>query len=93
MRGGYSHYMTQYIEQIPIIALDCSNSEDLARHDKLITLVEMMLALNKRLPDTRTEQEQTIIKRQIAVTDKEIDNLVYDLYQLTDEERKIVERG
>lgn len=38
-----------------------------------------------------TEQQQTLLKRQIAATDKEIDELVHELYGLTDEERKIVE--
>lgn len=32
-----------------------------------------------------------MIKRQVAATDKEIDELVYDLYGLTEKERKIVE--
>ena len=32
-----------------------------------------------------------MIKRQIAAADKEIDDLVYELYGLTEEEQKIVE--
>ncbi len=55
--------------------------------------IERMLDLNKRLPGARTDQEQTMIKRQIAATDKEIDELVFELYGLTDEERKIVENS
>jgi hypothetical protein len=66
---------------------------DVARHDKMVTLVERMLDLNKRLPGAGTDQEQTLIRRQIASTDKEIDELVYDLYGLTDEEIAIVEPG
>ena len=67
------------------------NPVDIARHDKMVTIVERMLDLNKRLPEARTDQEQTMIKRQIAATDMEIDELVYELYVLTGEERKIVE--
>lgn len=40
---------------------------------------------------TQKKQQCTDIEAQIAQTDKEIDNLVYDLYGLTEEERKIVE--
>jgi Tfp pilus assembly PilM family ATPase len=36
-------------------------------------------------------QEKKIIQKQIAITDKQIDQLVYDLYDLTEEEIKIVE--
>jgi hypothetical protein len=38
-----------------------------------------------------TGQKQTLLKRQSAATDKEIDELVNELYGLTDKERKIVE--
>ena len=32
-----------------------------------------------------------MLKRQIEATDRQIDNLVYELYDLTDDEIKIVE--
>jgi len=35
----------------------------------------------------------TLLQRQIAATDAEIDALVYELYGLTDEEVRIVEEG
>ncbi|MCX6698527.1 MAG: hypothetical protein NTV68_01155 [Methanomicrobiales archaeon] len=75
----------------PTRTINPSDPTDIARHDKMVSLVERMLDLNKRLPGARTDQEQTMIKRQIAATDKEIDELVYELYGLTEEERKIVE--
>ncbi len=33
------------------------------------------------------------IEREIASTDAEIDGLVYELYGITDEERKLIEEG
>jgi hypothetical protein len=75
----------------PIRTINPSDPTDVARHDKMVTLVERMLDLNKRLPEARTNQEQALIRRQIASTDKEIDELVYELYGLTEEEQKIVE--
>lgn len=33
------------------------------------------------------------LEREIAATDTEIDELVYELYGITDEERKIIERS
>jgi len=38
-----------------------------------------------------TPREKDMLQRQIAVTDREIDHLVYELYGLTAEEVKIVE--
>jgi hypothetical protein len=41
----------------------------------------------------RTPQEKTTLDRQIAAADAQIDRLVYDLYGLTDDEIKVVERA
>jgi hypothetical protein len=57
----------------------------------MVKLVEQMLLLKKKLPEAKTGHEQTLLKRQIDATDKQIDKLVYDLYELTEEEIKIVE--
>lgn len=62
-------------------------------HDDLVALVDRVLELNKRLATVRDtySNERDELLREIERTDKEIDNLVYDLYGLTEEERKIVE--
>ena len=57
----------------------------------MVKLVERMLGLHKRLSAAKIPDEKTQIQRQIDVTDKQIDKLVYDLYGLTEEEIKIVE--
>jgi len=64
---------------------------DKSRHDRMVVMVEEMLKLHKQLPEAKTEQEKTVIQRQIDATDKQIDALVYELYGLTEEEIKIVE--
>ena len=77
----------------PIRAINFSDPADLARHDRMVTLVGSMLDLNKKVQDARLEQEKTQLSRQIAATDSAIDKLVYELYGLTEEEIKIVESG
>lgn len=42
---------------------------------------------------TKAQDEKTRIQRQIDITGKQIDDLVYDLYGLTEEEIKIVEES
>ena len=51
----------------------------------------MMLDLNKKIQTVKGSQKDQI-QRQIEKIDKEIDNIVYKLYNITNEERKIVER-
>ena len=57
----------------------------------MVQLVEQMLALNKQLAEAKTGHEQTLLQRQIGATDRQIDKLVYELYELTEDEIKIVE--
>jgi len=42
---------------------------------------------------TKTPHEKESIQRQIDAADKQIDQLVYQLYELTDEEIRIVEEA
>jgi type I restriction-modification system DNA methylase subunit len=79
------------IKQLPIHVIDFSDPADVARHDQMVSLVERMLDLNKRLLDAKTSHEKTLFQRQIETTDKQIDRLVYELYGLTEEEIAIVE--
>ena len=61
----------------------------------LVVLADKMLGLNKRLAPIRNTNcnEKDELVREIKRTDEEIDNLVYDLYWLTEEERKTIEGG
>jgi type I restriction-modification system DNA methylase subunit len=59
--------------------------------DKLISLVEKMLTLHQQLATAKTPQDTTLLQRQIVATDRQIDQLVYALYGLSDEEIALVE--
>ncbi len=78
---------------MPVRTIDFSDPEDMARHDRMVGLVERMLALHERLAEAKIERERTVIGHQVAATDRQIDRLVYELYGLTDEEVRIVEEG
>ena len=65
--------------------------EDNHSQDKIVSLVEQMLSLNKQLASAKTDHEKTALQRQIDATDQQIDRLVYELYGLTEEEKGIVE--
>jgi predicted RNA methylase len=81
----------KHVEQLPIHGINFSDHADKTHHDKMVTLVEQMLSLNKKLADAKTEHDRTNLQRQIDATDRQIDQLVYELYGLTDEEISIVE--
>ena len=51
------------------------------------------LALQEGLPDAKTPLAKQLLDREIAATDRMIDQLVYQLYGLTEEEIGIVEEA
>ena len=78
---------------LPIRRIAFDNPKDKKIHDDLVALVERMLELNKRLAPIRNTSsgEREELLREIKRTDAEIDQKVYELYGLTDEERQIIE--
>ncbi|MHB8775816.1 MAG: Eco57I restriction-modification methylase domain-containing protein, partial [Bellilinea sp.] len=81
----------KHVEQLPIRTIDFANPADVKRHDRMVSLVESMLALHKQSAAARLPDEKERLERQIQATDRQIDNLVYELYGLTEEEIRIVE--
>jgi type I restriction-modification system DNA methylase subunit len=84
---------TRLLRQLPIPALDLSDAADKSRHDRIVTLVNSMLGLHKQLTAAKSAAHKAIMQRQIDATDAEIDRLVYDLYGINEEERKIIEES
>ena len=78
-------------KRFPIRPIAFDNSDDVAMHDQMINFVNQMLELNKKLAESKMPQTTEMLKRQIEATDRQIDELVYKLHDLTDEEIKIVE--
>ncbi|PDX35094.1 restriction endonuclease [Helicobacter pylori] len=76
--SGY-RYKKAFIERLPIPQITEKNQE-LA--DKIIALVDKILQSKEKDPKANTQK-----------LEKEIDALVYQLYNLTDEEIKIIEDG
>jgi hypothetical protein len=91
-RGGWITCTKQYVETLPIHTINFSDPADVARHDRMVTLVEQMLELHKRLAAAPASDHE-LYQRQIDATDREIDKLVYELYGLTEEEIGVVERN
>ncbi|MEA2045295.1 MAG: TaqI-like C-terminal specificity domain-containing protein [Euryarchaeota archaeon] len=89
----FPQFKVNELSMFPIRPIDFSDPEDVIRHDQMVELVNRMLELNKKLAEANTGHEKTLLQRQIDATDRQIDRLVYELYDLTEEEVKIVEEA
>jgi hypothetical protein len=90
MRGGYYSFESRFIRNLPIRTIEISEADDQARHDRVASLVDRMQELNKRLTATKNPNDKTKLEREIEATDLQIDQLVYELYGLTEDEIKVV---
>lgn len=59
----------------------------------MVTLVERMLDLHKQRAAAQVPHDREVVQRQIEATDRQIDQLVYELYDLTPEEIRLVEEN
>jgi len=90
-RDDFPKIVLKETRSLPIRTIDFNNPAEKKMHDDLVSLVEKMLKLNKQLQKAHYESAKEPIERQIAATDKKMDDIVYALYGLTEEEIKIVE--
>jgi len=84
-------FIQQYLEQLPIRTIDSNNPSEKALHDRLVSLVDRMLDLHKKKNSLPPSAEREKIEREITVTDEKIDEIIYGLYGIKEEEIRIVE--
>ena len=80
----FQKILIQNCKKFPIPEQDSKGKE-------IIKLVDNLLKLNDQLQATKLETQRQQIQRTIEHTERKIDELVYGLYGLTEEEIKIVE--
>jgi len=85
--GGAFTLKHETISSFPV--KEISHSEQ----KSFIEKADVMLDLHKKLNEANTPHEKTALQRQIDATDKQIDSLVNKLYNLTDDEIRIVEES
>lgn len=90
-KGKMREYFNEPMALFPIRTIDFSNPDDKQKHDSLVSLVDQMLTAQKDCRTAKSDSDKKLHEQKIAMLDKKIDDLVYKLYSLTDEEIRIVE--
>ena len=81
-----------YLQRLPVFRINFASSTDQIHQAKIVQKVEAMLEAKKQLARARTDKDKTYYKNKCASIDRQIDRLVYELYELTDEEIALVEQ-
>ena len=85
MQGNNFQVDKEPLLAIPLISV---SSEEQA---PFITLADQMLETQRRLQQALSDDDKKLLEQRAAILDKQIDNAVYKLYNLTADEVKIVE--
>ena len=83
--GQYTYGSKEFMQTIPI------PEPDKDTETKLVNLVDNIIDLNKKLSSEKNPNTIEMLNTYIQLVDKAINKIVYSLYNLTDEEIKIIE--
>jgi type I restriction-modification system DNA methylase subunit len=84
IRGGYFRFIKQYLETIPITLALQSRKE-------IINFVDQLIQLNEEKSESKLQTKIIQLEGKIDYCEKRINEIVYQLYELTKEEIEIVE--
>ncbi|MFH1400517.1 MAG: N-6 DNA methylase [Nanoarchaeota archaeon] len=93
-QGGYHKFSSNYLKQIPIKRINMDDVSETERYVRIIKTVENIITCKKQLTDIGDKQTEKRfrLETEIQKLDTEIDQEVYKLYSLTDEEIQIAEK-
>ncbi|MBU1297612.1 MAG: Eco57I restriction-modification methylase domain-containing protein [Bacteroidetes bacterium] len=90
-RGINNDVGVAVMRQFPVHRINFSNLAEIDWHDNIVNLVEQMLSAKQRAAAAKTDAEINKLELQIDSLDRKIDEAVYELYGLTEEEIRTVE--
>ncbi|MCL1850902.1 MAG: N-6 DNA methylase [Bacteroidetes bacterium] len=79
------------LEKLPIKIIDLKNITEVQQQKQIIKLVNQLLQLNKELQTATLPNHRDQIQSKIGYCEDKINAIVYELYELTEEEIKMVE--
>ena len=90
-QGGYYEYKPMYLSKIPIKIMDETIDIEVHQHSTIELLVKQILSLNSELRSCKLSDKIEQIKAHIQHDENKVNEIVYQIYGLTEEEIGIVE--
>ena len=86
--GAFIKARIFHYQQLPIKTIDFGNEKEQKAHNEIVKYVDQLLELNNDLKTTTLQTTIDQTKSKIAYYEDKINDLVYNLYNLTDSEIK-----
>ena len=91
LRRTFPKIKGSYLEKLPIKTIDPRNKSEQQLHDEIVKNVDLLLRLNEELQTIKLQTKIEEIQSRIERAEANINQAVYKLYDLTEEEIRIVE--
>ena len=86
----FPRILIENLQKLPIKTIDFSNKKEAQAHDQIVKSVEQLLQLNRDLQEATLQTGKDQIQNKIDYHEDKINNLVYQLYDLTEEEINLI---
>ena len=83
------HFDNPVTSRIPMPVIDLTKKKDKDMYNKIIDLVDNIITLNKKLNDNNNSTSD--IKNELAECEMQLDNLIYKIYNLNDNDIRVIE--
>ncbi len=90
--GGFYKFSSPYLRRLPIRRIDFSDPVDRRAHDQLVVLTAQLTALTTEVQAAKTGADRLAIRRELLAREEAVDEIVYELYDLTADQVRCVEQ-
>lgn len=91
LRGGFYEPSSVFFKDFPIKKINVKSKIEIEKQSEIIEFVNQLLSLNQEKSATKLSSKISQIESKIDYCENKINEIVYQLYGLTEEEIKIVE--
>lgn len=90
---AFAEVKAAHIERLPVRTIDFKNNKLKQLYNHIVNLAAKILELNIKKNEILAGSIRDKLEREIQITDEKIDELVYEVYGITKDERKTIEKS
>ena len=91
MRGGWYSFESKYIKHLPIKVIDKKQKDEVEMQKEVELLIDQLVQLSQEKSKTKLDSKLNQLQNKIDYCESRINEIVYQLYELREDEIKIVE--
>lgn len=88
----FQKILIQNCKKFPIKTINPKSKTEVQKQSEIIKLVEQLLTLNKDFQTVTLADKKEQLENRISFTEDKINKIIYDLYDLTENEIKLIEK-